>query len=135
MERELADFVPPRGKGAARSTRAWLIAHALAWGFWLVVLNVVGRRFEAIFADFGVDLSGITVLFVKLAHMGAALALLCLILLGVDWAVLRTLDRRGEAGRYRAWAVAMLVVPLLLFGATIVGFVLPLTTLETRLSG
>lgn len=134
-ERDLADFVAPRQKGTARRPRAWLIAHTVAWGSWLAVLILMGRKFEAIFQDFGVDLPGITILFIKVAHMGVALAPLTLILLGVDWAVLRALGRRGEAGRYRAWVIMMLAVPLLLFAAMVAGFILPLVILVTRLSG
>ncbi len=134
-DRDFADFTPIPAKGAARSPRRWLIAHAVAWGAWLIVLTVVERKFEAIFQDFGVDLPGMTVLVIKVGHTGMLLAPLLLIVLGADWVVLNTMDRRGEARGHRAWAIAMLIAPLLLFGATIVALVIPLISLETRLSG
>jgi hypothetical protein len=133
--RDLSDFVAPREKGPARSPRGWIIAHAVAWGCWLVVLTFGVRKIERAFADFGVDLPSVTVFAIKVAHMGVVLAPLLLILLGVDWSVLRALGRRTDGGRYRAWAIAMLVVPLLLFMGTIVALAVPFLSILTRLSG
>ncbi len=134
-ERDLADFVAPPEKGMARSSRRWLMAHGVAWGLLMVVLVGVVRKFEPIFQDFGVDLPGMTVVVIKAAHLGILLVPLFLILMGADWAVLNALDRRGQARRYRAWAIAMLIATLLLLGATIVALVMPLISLQTRLSG
>ena len=133
--RDLADFIPPREKGAARAPRGWLIAHGIAWGVWLIVLTFGVRKLEAIFVDFGVGLPGFTALVIRVSHLGIALVPLLLVVLGVDWFVLHALDRRGEARRYRTWSIAMLVVPWLLFAATIVALAIPFLSILTRLSG
>lgn len=133
--RDLADFSPPREKGAARSPRRWLVAHGIAWGAWLIVLTFAVRKLEAVFADFGVDLPWFTALVIKVSHLGIAHVPLLLVLLWMDWAVLHALTRRGEAGRSRVWSVAMLVAPLLLFAATIIALTLPFLSINTPLSG
>ena len=135
--RDLADFAPVREKGTvAGSPRGWLIVHGLAWGAFLVGLALVMRRFETVFADFGVDLPGFTVLLIKAAHVTNVLGVpLFLGLLAADWSVLKALARGGRSKEYRAWSVLMLVVPGLLIAATIVGLALPLLTIMTRLTG
>ena len=93
------------------------------------------RQFEAIFARASaIDLPGVTVFAIQVAHLGIRLAPMILVLLAVDWSVLRALYRRGEAGKYHAWAVAMLVAPLLLLAATAAALALPLIKI-TNLSG
>jgi hypothetical protein len=134
-DRDLADFVPTPTKGVAGSPTGWLIAHGIAWGVWLVVLIVAVRTMEVIFQDFGVDLPGMTVFFIKVAHAKVLLAPAVLILLLLDRTVLNARHRRGDARGFRTWAIAMMALPILLFAATTVALVLPLADLMARLAG
>lgn len=118
----------------------WTLFHAVLWGI-LVALILVGTpRFEQMCMDYGVDLPWAAVMIIQVAHtaaQGMAPLLLALaILLGIDFAATRTLDRTPD-GRplARLWIAAMTAVPigLMLLTALTLGNVL--LALRSKLSG
>jgi hypothetical protein len=137
---DLSDFVTttPAKKSAGRQGSAPII-HGIAWCVCLGLLFFVVPKFESIFKDFGIDLPWLTKVLVKASHLmvkfGVVLVPLFVVMMFVDGQILARLSRNGDVGKSLAWSVVMLAVPLVVLVLVLVGLVLPLTTIMTRLSG
>ena len=138
MNDDLSDFALPAPKGRIEgSPIGWMIAHGIVWALPTGIITFVTGRFATIFRDFNVDLPASAALVMKVATAGPIPWLLVLAaLLAADWSLLGS-DRatvKPEPGRRPIWAIAMLVVPILLSLAMIGALFLPLMTLMTNLS-
>jgi hypothetical protein len=141
LKEDLSGFVPVPARAEGNLPPFRLIAHCIAWGLFLVLLAFVVPRVEAIFLDFGIPLPRPTLLVIGASHwvMWALTPVVAipalLLLLGADWLMLNARSGRAQAGLLQAWSVLMLASPLLLIALTLVGLVLPLLTIMTRLNG
>jgi hypothetical protein len=132
---EPAEFMTDRKRAHWLWTCFRLIIHGIAWGLFMALLGFGVPRFEAVFADFGVPLSDLSIRVIEASHIVDVLAMLTLILLVADGFVLESFRRRGIVKGSRRWSSLMIATPLLLVALTVVGLVLPLFTLNQKLSG
>jgi type II secretory pathway component PulF len=119
-------------KPTARGPWLLVIIHEMLWIGLGLLLYLVVPRFEAIFADFGVDLPALTVLLVKISrfvvrYWWVVLAMLVL-LAPVDRAILEHL-RRSPGGRraVRLWSGLVIALPLAAFVLMVVALFFPAT--------
>jgi hypothetical protein len=137
---DLSDFVATT---TVKNTR-WRVGsgpiiHGIAWFVCLALLFFVVPRVEAIFKDFGVDLPLLTKVLVKASHLAVKFALLLVplvvFLMVLDGKVMAALRQRGDDGQALAWSAFMMAAPLVVVAVVVVGLVLPMVTITSRLSG
>jgi hypothetical protein len=130
----------PRPEATSFSSRlTWVCAalHVPAWALLFLSLLFLVPRFEAVFADFGIDLPAMTTSAIRASHLLARSGVLVVpavvgVVLTLDFLAL------GWGGSSRGtlgWSVFGLLVPLGLFGATIAALLVPLIGLQSRLVG
>jgi type II secretory pathway component PulF len=136
---EPADFRTDRKRANWPWTCFWLIIHGIAWGLLLALLSLVVPKFEAVFADFGVPLPELSIRVIDASHKVRVHLLLLLpfsvLVLAADALILETFRRRGIVAGSRRWSTLMIVTPLLLAAVTVVAVILPLFTVDQKLSG
>jgi type II secretory pathway component PulF len=132
---DLADFAT-KEKGGLRPGMAGLIAPALAWVFVLAALVFAVPKFEAVFRDFGIDMSGLMMLFVQASHLWLAVLGMVVVLLVVDSIVRDALSRRKDGRDLAgAWSALMLGLPMLNLGLMVFALVATVISLLSKLSG
>ncbi len=107
-------------------------ALGIAWGLYLALLVFGVPRAEAVFLDFGAPLPRATALIIRLSRGAVALAPVLLLFVAADWLML---SGKFTVRVSQRWPVAMLGLPWLLMALTLAGLVLPLLTVEMRLTG
>lgn len=123
-----------------RAAALWTTLHGILWVVPTLTLAVLMPRFLKTFTDYGLDLSGTTLLAVKVAGtimfawpiVLGALA----ILLGIDFAGTRIfLSRREDRETARLWIATMTALPLCLWLFSAVAIGLPLLELRRKIAG
>jgi type II secretory pathway component PulF len=127
-------------KPAARSPWLPVFFHELLWIGVGLLLYFVVPRFEAISADYGIDLPIMAVAVIKasrfvITYFWIALPVL-LLLAPVDRAILVHLRRRPDGRRWAwIWSVSLAAFPLGACAFTLVAMAYALADLDHKLSG
>jgi hypothetical protein len=118
-----------------RSNRARLFTHAIAWGLFVLLAAVGVPCAEAFFADRDIPLPGATMFVIRASHLRAVFLLLIPGLAALDGYVLDRLSKKGDVAGARSWSAVVLTAALPLIALFLAALVLPLLTIEPRLSG
>ena len=132
---DLADF-ESKEKAVARPGMAGLIASALAWALILAILALVVPRFEAIFKDFGIDLSWSAKWLIRASHLWFVPTVVVAFILLVDYKCREELSKLKEGrGLLVVWSILMIGLPMLILASMILAIGSTLISLGSKLSG
>lgn len=123
----------PTAGGKARRFRVSI--PGLVWELFLVTLIYGAPRLQVIYADYGVDLPGPTLLVLQSSQWVIALAAMLLVLLGVVWVLQDALSTRSETKGSRTGSILLLACPLLLLPTTLIALGLTILDIARRLRG
>lgn len=127
-------------KDAANATIIWVIVHSVLWLILLMIAYFVIPRFTKIFMDFGVELSGTTLLILwasdRIVEFFYLVPFALVLPVLADAAVTYMLYQRGSRpGFRRAWLLFMIALPACVLVLSIVALLSSIGKLATELSG